>query len=116
MRIPGPLRAFFHRIAAKKSKPVAAVATARKLAVVIWHMLTKGQDYTWVRPALLAWKMRSLELAAGQASRRGQPKGSAAVYSLKAVREAERQMMGQVEEAYRRFVANWRARPKPKPS
>lgn len=38
---PGPLRAFFIRIRDKRGKHVAAVATARKLAVVVWHMLTK---------------------------------------------------------------------------
>lgn len=41
----GPLSAFFHHISVKRCKPVAAIATARKLAVLIWHMLTKQQDY-----------------------------------------------------------------------
>ena len=40
----GPLRAFFLRIRAKRGHQVAAVATARKLTVLIWHMLTKQQD------------------------------------------------------------------------
>ena len=43
---PGPLRAFFIRIRDKRGKQVAAVATARKLAVVVWHMLTKDEDFT----------------------------------------------------------------------
>ncbi len=63
---PGPLRAFFQRISAKRGKQVAAVATARKLAVLVWHMLTKKEDYAWTRPALLQWKVRELELKAGQ--------------------------------------------------
>jgi transposase len=37
---PGPLRAFFIRIRDKRGKHVAAVATARKLAVIVWHILT----------------------------------------------------------------------------
>lgn len=41
-RAPGPLRAFFLRVRARRGQHVAAVATARKLAVVIWHLLTKG--------------------------------------------------------------------------
>lgn len=41
-RSPGPLRAFFQMIASKRGKHIAAVATARKLAVIIWHMLSKG--------------------------------------------------------------------------
>jgi transposase len=109
--VPGPLRAFFVRIRNKRGKSVAAVATARKLAVIVWHMLSKDEDYTWSRPALLQWKLRHLELAAGHPSRRGgKQKGTAAAYSHKAVREAEREMVGQAEEAYRRFVATWKQR------
>jgi transposase len=40
-RAPGPLRAFFLRIRSRRGQHVAAVATARKLAVLIWHLLTK---------------------------------------------------------------------------
>ena len=42
---PGPLRAFFIRIRARRGHQIAAVAIARKLAVLCWHMLTKQQDY-----------------------------------------------------------------------
>lgn len=62
-RSPGPLRAFFQRVASRRGKHIAAVATARKLAMIIWHMLTKSTDYIWTRPALLARKFRSIELA-----------------------------------------------------
>src|SRR5215467_4846667 len=44
-RAPGPLRAFFLRIRARRGQHVAAVATARKLAVVIWHLLTRDESY-----------------------------------------------------------------------
>ncbi|MGY3387660.1 transposase [Bradyrhizobium sp. USDA 3311] len=64
-RSPGPLRAFFQRVASRRGKHIAAVATARKLAMIIWHMLTKSTDYIWTRPALLARKFRSIELRAG---------------------------------------------------
>jgi transposase len=53
-RSPRPLRAFHQRIAAQRGKHIAAVATARKLAMIICHMLTKETDYIWVRPALLS--------------------------------------------------------------
>jgi hypothetical protein len=67
---------------------VAAIATARKLAVLIWHLLSKGQDYAWSRPALLQWKLRELELKAGSPSRCGGNKpGPARDYSLKTVRD-----------------------------
>lgn len=108
-RTPGPLRAFFKRIKEKRGNQVAAVATARKLTVIIWHLLTKGEQYIWNRPALLDWKLRKLELAAGYPSHRsGRAKGSAADYSLKSVRDREREIVGHAEEVYRRFVAKWK--------
>ena len=106
---PGPLRAFFIRIRDKRGKHVAAVATARKLAVIVWHILTKDEDYTWDRPALLQWKLRKLELKAGHPSRRGgRQKGSAAAYSNKSVRDSERETIANAEDEYRRFVATWK--------
>src|SRR5438105_3157614 len=109
---PGPLSAFFHRISLKRGKQVAAVATARKLAVLVWHMLTKNEDYAWTRPALLQWKVRQLELKAGHLSRRGGNKpGPARDYSLKAVRDKERAWLGLAEKEYRQFVAAWRDQP-----
>ncbi|WP_282611295.1 IS110 family transposase [Pelagibius sp. Alg239-R121] len=108
-RAPGPLRAFFIRIRDKRGKQVAAVATARKLSVIIWHLLTKDEDYTWSRPALMDWKLRKLELAAGYPScRGGRSKGSAADYSKQLVRDSEREAIGHAEEVYRRFVAKWK--------
>ena len=108
----GPLSAFFHRISVKRCKSVAAIATARKLAVLIWHMLTKQQDYVWVRPALLQYKIRRLELMAGHASRRGGNKpGPARDYSVKAIRDQERARLAGAEQDYRQFVAGWRERP-----
>jgi transposase len=109
---PGPLSAFFHRISKKRGNQVAAVATARKLAVLIWHMLTKNEDYAWSRPALVQWKLRQLELKAGHASRRGGNKpGPARDYSLKAVRDKERAWLGMAQADYERFVAGWREKP-----
>lgn len=40
-----PLRDFFHRINFRKGRVSAISATARKLAVIIWNMVTKGQQY-----------------------------------------------------------------------
>ena len=75
-RAPGPLRAFFLRVRARRGQHVAAVATARKLAIVIWHLLTKDESYAWARPLLHAKKLRDLELKAGHKAARGQ-KGAA---------------------------------------
>lgn len=41
----GALQHFFKRIAYRKSRLAAITATARKLAVIIWHMLTYKQNY-----------------------------------------------------------------------
>ena len=88
-RSPGPLRAFFRKIAARRGQHIAAVATARKLAMIIWHMLTKKADYIWARPALLARKLRSVELRAGQPANRAQ-RGSAYDYNIPSKRAEER--------------------------
>ncbi len=44
----GALKSFFNRIAYKKGRTAAITATARKLAVIIWNMITKQQPFqTW---------------------------------------------------------------------
>lgn len=44
-RAPGPLRAFYQRIKARRGFQTAVVATARKMTVLAWHLVTKDQDY-----------------------------------------------------------------------
>jgi len=108
-KTPGPLRAFFERIRARRGMQIAVVATARKLAVLCWHLIAKGEDYAFARPSLTAQKMRRLELRAGLPAKRGR-KGKAAGYSLKEVRERERALTEQAEQAYRQQVADWQAK------
>jgi transposase len=88
---------------------IAVVATARKLAVLCWHMISRGEDYAFARPSLTAKKLRALELKAGTPSRRGR-KGSAAAYSLREVRAREKRMAEQAERAYAQMVADWQAK------
>ena len=109
VKTPGPLRAFFERVRARRGMQVAVVATARKLAVLCWHLITRGEDYAFQRPSLTEKKLRALELRAGMPSRRGQ-KGKAAAYSLKEVRRRERELAEQAEQAYRQLVADWQAK------
>jgi transposase len=111
-KAPGPLRAFYQRVRARRGMQVAAVATARKLAVLCWHLMIKGEDYAFALPSLVAHKRRKLELRAGMPSHRGQ-KGKSATYSLKAVRAAERDLATQGEAAYRTMVANWQPTRRP---
>jgi transposase len=105
-KTPGPLRAFYQRVRARRGMHIAVVATARKLATVCWHLAVTGHDYAFARPSLTAKKQRALELRAGLPPRRGQ-KGSAAAYSLKDVRRRERELVEQGEAAYRTVVAQW---------
>src|SRR5439155_13174408 len=68
---PGPLRAFFERVRARRGPQVAATATARKLTVLFWHLLTSEQDYAFARPAMTRNKIRRLELLAGAPPQKG---------------------------------------------
>ena len=112
-KAPGPLRAFYQRVQARRGMQVAVVATARKLAVLCWHLIIKEQDYAFALPSLIAHKKRKLELRAGAPPARGR-KGRSASYSLKAVRAAERDLAAQAEAAYRTMVAAWQpTRPAP---
>ena len=106
-KAPGPLRAFFHRIRTKRGMQVAAVATARKLAVIVWHVLTKNEAYAHTRPLLTATKHRALQLQAGLPSRRGQ-KGPAADYNVKRLRDRERATLEREEREYAKRIARWR--------
>jgi transposase len=115
VRGPGPLRAFYQRIARRRGNHIAAVAVARKLAVIIWHLLTRGEDYAWVRPALHAKKLRDLELRSGEPARRGQ-RGQAYDYNLSRVRLEERRRAEQAETAYRRLTEGWTRRGKRAPT
>ena len=108
-KTPGPLRAFFERVRARRGMQIAVVATARKLAVLCWHLAVKGEDYAFGRPSLTEKKLRALELRAGMPSRGGQ-KGMAATYSLHEVRRRERELGEQAEQAYRQLVADWQAK------
>lgn len=76
-KAPGPLRAFFLRLKSKKGHNVAKVAVARKLAVVIWHMLTKKEPYYYAPPKKTEEKKAALRvLATGQRKKGGLPKGA----------------------------------------
>jgi transposase len=110
-KAPGPLHAFFLRIRARRGHQVAAVATARKMAVLVWHLLAKETDYLWARPALVAHKLRALELQAGRPMQKGNKRGPAYAYNVKALRSQEIAIAEQAERAYEHLVGQWRQRP-----
>ena len=82
--------AFYERVRARRGAQVAAVATARKLASLFWCLLTREQDYAFGQPSLTRRKVRKLELN-------------------KQIRDAERALAAQAEDAYRRTIADWKA-------
>jgi transposase len=107
IRTPGPLRAFYGRVRARRGAQIALVATARKLSVLFWHLLTREEDYAFERPTLTRRKLRGLELKAKD-GRRSWPSGHSV--GTKQDREREREFAEQVETAYRRLVADWQPR------
>lgn len=109
VRGPGPLRGFYQRVSARRGNHIAAVAVARKLAVIVWHMLQKGEDYAGVRPTLHAKKLRDLELRSGQPARRGR-RGSTYEYNLTRTRQEDKRRAEQAEVAYRRLTEGWTKR------
>ena len=104
---PGPLRAFYLRIRARRGHGKAIVATARKLAVLLWCMLTRGQDYAHQQPSLTAKKLRRLELAAGAPVRKGRPSGVWVTHEK--MRRAEKQLAAQAQASYERTARDWQA-------
>jgi transposase len=111
VRTPGPLRAFYERLRARRGAQIALVATARKLCVLFWHLLTDEEDYAFGRPSLTRHKLRRLELIAGDPPRRGRRSGSAA---SKREQRHERELSERFELAYRRLVDDWQQKPKEK--
>jgi transposase len=104
---PGPLRAFYLRIRARRGHGKAIVAAARKLAVLFWYMLTRGHDYAHQQPSLTAQKLRRLELAAGAPARKGKPSGVWVTHQK--LRQAEKQLAAQAQASYERTVRDWQA-------
>lgn len=111
VRTPGPLRAFYERLRARRGAQIALVATARKLCVLFWHLLTSEQDYAFGRPSLTRHKLRRLELVAGDASHRGRRSGSVA---SKREQAHERELSERFEAAYHRLVSDWQQKPEKK--
>jgi transposase len=113
VRSPGPLRAFGERIRTRRGGQVAAVAVARKIATIAWHLLTKGEDYAFGRPSLTRKKLRAAERKAGAPRLPNRHRGQR-VSATTAERQAERELAERGEKAYRRLAADWTASRPPK--
>jgi hypothetical protein len=86
----------------------AVVASARKLAVLFWCMLTRGEDYAHQQPTLTKKKLRQLELTAG-APKHARTRTGAFSSANKTIRQAERQLAEQAEISYKRLVQDQQA-------
>jgi transposase len=107
-RTTGPLRAFHQRIAAKRGVNIATVAVARKLVVIAWNMLRRGEDYAFARPSLQREKLRRFELMLGAERQQGKRLTSAGrTFATVDQRRLEKELAAQSEIAYRRLVADW---------
>ena len=104
---PGPLRAFYERIRARRGHGKAVVAAARKLAVLFWCLLTRGEDYAHQQPSLTAKKLRLLEIRAGAPTLKGKPTGTWA--TRQKMRAAERELAQQAEASYKLMIRDWQA-------
>jgi transposase len=111
-RAPGPLRAFAERTATRSGQQIAAVAVARKLAVLAWHLLSRGEDYAYQRPSVVRRKLRRLELRTGAPRAKRRP-GVAPLWGSPGQDDLERELSQHAELAYRRLVTDWqRTRPR----
>ena len=57
---PGPLGHFFRRLLKKKTRNVAVVAAARKLAMIAWLMLKNNEPYRYAIPRSTETKLAKL--------------------------------------------------------
>jgi transposase len=77
VRSPGPLRAFFLRLKRRRGTNVAAVAAARKLTVILWHILTEGEPYRYAPERTTREKISRMHYqATGIRRTSGPPKGA----------------------------------------
>jgi len=107
-RTTGPLRAFHERIAVRRGRNIATVAVARKLAVIAWHMLSRGEDYAFARPSLTREKIRKLELLTGAERRKGK-RNPVRIFATPAQHRLEKELAAQAESAYRRLAQDWQS-------
>ena len=99
---PGPLHAFYVRTKARRGHGKAIVATARKLAVLFWCMLTRSEDYAHQQPSLTRKKLRRLEITAGAPKYTRRAAGIWSTNDL--MRDAELELARQAETSYARMV------------
>jgi len=76
-----PLSATYHRVRRKKGHNVAVTALARKLVVLVWHLLRKGEPYRYAPVARTRHKLRRVSPGARPAPAGQVPTTLEAVYA-----------------------------------
>jgi len=75
-RLCTPLRPFYERLRAKKGRSVAIVAVARKLATLVWHLLTHREPYRYANARAVDKKFSRLSIrVTGKRRKSGPPAG-----------------------------------------
>lgn len=62
-RHPGPLGHQFAKLARSKNRSIAIVAIAHKLALLAWHLLTRGSPYRYALPGTVETKLARLRVS-----------------------------------------------------
>jgi hypothetical protein len=70
-RHPGPLGAFFRRLAKRKNRSVAITALARKLVTIAFLMLKNHEPYRYARPDLMRRKFTKLKMMSKMSANSG---------------------------------------------
>ncbi len=104
---PGPLHGFYERTKHRRGHGKAIVATARKLAVLFWCMLTRSEDYAHQQPSLTRKKLRRLEITAGAPKYTRRAAGIWSTNDL--MRTPELELARQAETSYKRMVQDQQA-------
>lgn len=105
IRSPGPLRAFFERVRARRGHAIAIVAVARKMCVLFWHLLSRGEDYAYQMPLVTKKKLRKIELKAGAPRQRAG--WNLAGPNREERRKLERESAQAAQAAYERNITDW---------
>lgn len=75
-----PLTATYHRVRGKSGHNVAVTALARKLVVLAWHLLTKGEPYRYAPVARTRHKLKRVTSGCRPAAKGQVPRTIEAVY------------------------------------
>jgi transposase len=120
VRSAGPLRGYFLRLKRAKGTNVAIVAAARKLTVVVWHMLTAGEPYRWAPERTTREKLSLMHYHATGVKRqggvaKGTPRSDSygtgvRSRSVRAARDKER--LARAQKDYERLVKERKEKPR----